>query len=71
MKLYLKLITLLVFIVLSAGAIIPFLISYKSTFVVMIGFGYILIILPTIIFYLIKSIRKDLKHNFNPGEDNE
>jgi hypothetical protein len=62
--LYLKIVLLIIYIIVSLGWILPFLISSKSDELPLIGVVYI-VSMPVILYYSGKSIYKQLISNEN------
>ncbi len=65
MKIYLKVVALLAFVVVSIGFLAPFMISQRDTLMVIAGFAYLALgFIPGVV-YGIKSIIKDVKTKFS------
>lgn len=68
MKTYLRLVLNVVFIVASFGYVLPLLISYPDTLLVLAGFAYALLLVPGILYYAnrnyLNNLVKSFKENF-------
>lgn len=69
MKVYIKIVLLITFMVVYSGFIMPYLISAKDDILVIIGFLSIGFVLP-FLYYLLKSIVKD-SVNLMKGDSDE
>lgn len=56
MKLYFKILINVVVLVLSFGFVLPFLISFPDTLVVIAGFVYTFVLLPAFMYYYNRGI---------------
>lgn len=67
MKTYLRIILNAIFLVVSFGYILPLLISYPDTAIVIAGFAYALFVMPGVFYFAnrvyINNLVKSLKEN--------